>query len=112
MSKINSPTYRCGCCSAGGTLHSAVERHCFKCGSALGHVCKFCRARNEPMVCLKCRPHICLSKCTNRCIKKPVTKKPDCGCKEGPIRLIVKKDGANNGKHFWSCRPCNFFEWD
>ena len=116
MQKHSSPMFQCACCSAGGTVCSsnvsAAVQQCVKCGSALGpYVCRFCVARYERL-CVKCRPHICLSKCSGGCIKRPIKKKPACGCNAGPVRLRVNKEGANKGKFFWTCHQCKFFEWD
>ena len=108
---------RCSSCTAGSTAYSSIEgKKCNTCQILLGHICGYCKDRSHGGIlridCYKCRPHICLSKCLSRCIKKEARVPPKCRCAAGPIRLQVKKDGPNHGKFFWSCRPCNFFEWD
>ena len=40
----------------------------------------------------------------------------DCQCKLPAVLLTVKKEGHNNGRHFWRCprdrlRQCSYFEW-
>src|ERR1700677_1551285 len=40
-----------------------------------------------------------------------------CQCELTAVLKIVKKEGANQGRHYWSCpnsqaAACNFFEWE
>ena len=108
--------FRCSSCTAGSSECLALDRKCNKCEVVLGHVCIACRCRSNGDVftinCHKCQPHICLSKCSSRCIKKAFRVAPMCGCSIGPTRLKVQKEGYNKGRLFWTCRPCKFFEWD
>ena len=39
---------------------------------------------------------------------------PNCLCGSPAVRLVTKKPGPTQGRHFWKCaaRVCQFFEWD
>lgn len=39
------------------------------------------------------------------------TETRECKCGKKCKALIVKKEGPNTGKKFFSCKACNFFEW-
>lgn len=106
--------YQCSYCSAASSI-GAGKDICSDCltGYYL-HVCGTCKdlGRKHPtrcVMCIKNRPHTCAGMCQRGCIKK---KPVSCKCTKGkPRYLEVKKEGDNKGRHFWSCRECNFFEW-
>ena len=39
---------------------------------------------------------------------------PRCHCGTAAVRLVTKKPGPTQGRHFWKCaaRVCQFFDWD
>ncbi|CAE7939571.1 unnamed protein product, partial [Symbiodinium necroappetens] len=39
---------------------------------------------------------------------------PTCLCGNAAVRLVTKKPGPTQGRHFWKCaaRVCQFFDWD
>ena len=39
---------------------------------------------------------------------------PRCLCGVPAVKLVTKKAGPTQGRHFWKCaaRVCQFFEWD
>lgn len=37
---------------------------------------------------------------------------PLCSCDRPCKSNVVKKDGPNRGRRFWSCSDCNFFQWN
>jgi len=39
---------------------------------------------------------------------------PNCLCGSPAVRLMVKKSGPTQGRHFWKCaaRVCRYFDWD
>ena len=111
----NKVMFQCSICTAGSAFCSLdPEQMCKKCGLYAAHVCSRCIAEASgvmPMRCHLCtqREHICLSKCLRGCVLR---EKPNCQCSKGPTRLQVQKKNKNHGRYFWTCRYCNFFEWE
>ena len=95
--------YQCSFCTAGSGFTSVKpEQKCVTCNLVYVHICSRCNLENPtPSTCYLCteRPHICLSKCNSGCILR---KRPECMCKNGPIRLQVKKNNKNHGRYFWA----------
>ena len=106
--------YQCSYCTAGSAFCSHdVNQKCTKCGVYTPHICTQCILSIYiiPKTCFLCtqRDHICLSKCLGGCIQRVQIK---CKCTKGPIRLRVQKQNHNNGRYFWTCHDCTFFQWE
>lgn len=110
--------FRCSVCTAAFTDYFKPRTNCSQCNSVLEQICLFCRRESLDgelaMTCFRCRPHMCLSKCSGGCIKKKNIQAPNCKCHGGksPQRFKVNKEGKNRDKWFWTCKSCNFFAWD
>ena len=110
--RMKSKMYRCSYCTGGSGFTS---NHCCLSKPAANarkllftYVADVSLNLNQsPKTCYLCteRPHICLSKCLNGCVKRP-PKKCQCG---KPIRFQSKKNNKNHGRFFWTCNACNFF---
>ena len=110
---------KCSVCTAGFTEDFNPGTNCSECNSVLEHVCPFCRRSSlnciVSMVCYKCRPHMCLSKCTSGCVLKKNPPIPKCLCKDSGkslSRFKVNKEGKNKGRWFYSCKDCGFFKFE
>ena len=90
------------------------DQLCGQCHLLYTHVCDGCAAeacRTSTNTCHRCtsRPHICISRCLGGCIeRKPVI----CLCGTKARRQRVVKKSQNEGRYFYSCYKCNFFEWE
>ena len=106
--------YQCSICTEGSSFCSLdSSKKCTVCRQYTPHICSRCIIQASGVMPTKCylcttREHTCLSKCLGGCI---LQERPKCKCGH-PIRLQVKKQNKNHGRYFWSCRDCNFFEWE
>ena len=109
-----TPMFQCSMCTGGCALCSLdPDNKCTTCRKNTPHICQRCIIQASgvmPTTCYLCTPrgHICLSRCSGGCILR---ERPKCQCGH-PIRLQVQKQNNNHGRYFWSCRDCNFFEWE
>ena len=108
---------KCKACTAGITEYFNPNSTCYQCKSVLDQICVFChRSSNQgllTMTCSKCRPHMCLSKCASGCVLLRALPPPSCRCpKSRALKFRVTKEGDNQGRWFWTCRMCNYFEFE
>jgi hypothetical protein len=90
------------------------DQLCGQCHLRYTHLCEGCAAAARLIstnTCHRCsyRAHICLSRCLGGCIKR---KQVNCRCGTKARRRVVEKKNKNEGRYFYSCFKCEFFEWE